>query len=54
MASEKVGRVRTCHLEPDPLRRTEQWMAAQRTQWERNLDRLGDVLAGLRADDPTS
>lgn len=53
VASEKVGRVRTCHLETDPLRRTEQWMAAQRTQWERNLDRLGDVLAAS-ADDPSS
>jgi DNA-binding transcriptional ArsR family regulator len=45
MASQKVGRVRTCRLEPAGLRRAEAWLVAQRTQWERRLDRLGDVLA---------
>jgi len=45
VSSEKVGRVRTCRLEPDGLRRAEDWLAAKRTEWERRLDRLGDVLA---------
>lgn len=45
VASEKVGRVRTCRLEPDALRRVEQWVIQQRTAWERRLDRLGDYLA---------
>jgi DNA-binding transcriptional ArsR family regulator len=45
VASEKVGRVRTCRLEPAALRRAEDWLVAQRTQWEHLLDRLGDVLA---------
>ncbi len=45
VASEKVGRVRTCRLEPDVLRRVEQWVIQQRTAWERRLDRLGDYLA---------
>ena len=44
VASEKVGRVRTCHLEPQALRRAEEWLVAERTEWERRLDRLGDVL----------
>ncbi len=43
--SQKVGRVRTCRIEPMALRRAEQWIAARRTSWERRLDRLGDYLA---------
>jgi DNA-binding transcriptional ArsR family regulator len=42
--SEKVGRVRTCHVEPDSLRRAEEWLGAQRTAWEHHLDRLGQYL----------
>jgi DNA-binding transcriptional ArsR family regulator len=43
--SEKVGRVRTCRIEPAALRTAEQWIGDRRTSWERRLDRLGDVLA---------
>ncbi|NYE47451.1 DNA-binding transcriptional ArsR family regulator [Spinactinospora alkalitolerans] len=43
--SEKVGRVRTCHIEPQPLRSVEEWIVRRRTDWERRLDRLGDQLA---------
>jgi DNA-binding transcriptional ArsR family regulator len=43
--SEKVGRVRTCRIEPSALRTAEQWIAERRTGWERRLDRLGDYLA---------
>lgn len=43
--SEKVGRVRTCRIEPKALRTAEQWITARRTSWERRLDRLGDYLA---------
>ena len=42
--SEKVGRVRTCRLEPAPLRAVERWIAAHRADLESRLDRLGDVL----------
>ncbi len=42
--SEKVGRVRTCRLQPAPMRSVEQWIAQHRTVWEDRLDRLGDVL----------
>lgn len=42
--TEKVGRVRTCHIEPDGLRRAEKWLHTQRTDWETHLDRLGDFL----------
>ena len=43
--SEKVGRVRSCRIEPSALRTAEQWIAERRTSWERRLDRLGDYLA---------
>ena len=43
--SEKIGRVRTCHIEPAALRPAEQWISARRSNWERRLDRLGDYLA---------
>ncbi|WP_394835765.1 metalloregulator ArsR/SmtB family transcription factor [Pendulispora rubella] len=42
--TEKVGRVRTCRLEPNGLRLAEQWIADRRTLWERRFDRLGDIL----------
>lgn len=43
--SEKVGRVRTCRIEPAALRTAERWIARRRAGWERRLDRLGDFLA---------
>ena len=42
--SEKVGRVRTCRIEPAALRIAEDWIGRQRTTWEHKLDRLGDYL----------
>jgi DNA-binding transcriptional ArsR family regulator len=44
VSSEKVGRVRTCHLEPEPMQSVERWIARHRAEWESRLDRLGDVL----------
>src|SRR3954453_20076514 len=43
--SEKVGRVRTCRIEPAALRPVERWIGARRSSWERRLDRLGEYLA---------
>jgi DNA-binding transcriptional ArsR family regulator len=42
--SEKVGRVRTCAVEPAALRAAESWIAERRTAWEQRLDRLGEYL----------
>jgi DNA-binding transcriptional ArsR family regulator len=42
--TEKVGRVRTCHIEPAALSTAEQWITARRADWEQRLDRLGDYL----------
>lgn len=43
--TEKVGRVRTCRMEPAGLAAAEQWINERRSLWERRFDRLGDVLA---------
>jgi DNA-binding transcriptional ArsR family regulator len=49
--SEKVGRVRTCRLNPLALRTAEEWIVERRAGWERRLDRLGDFLAA-NPDEP--
>jgi DNA-binding transcriptional ArsR family regulator len=49
--SEKVGRVRTCRIEPAGLRTAEDWIARRRSAWERRFDRLGAYLA--QQDDST-
>lgn len=51
--SEKVGRVRTCHIEAKALRSAEQWITQRRTLWERRLDRLGSYLAEQPEEDPS-
>src|SRR3954467_13345982 len=43
--TEKVGRVRTCRIEPAGLNAAAQWIADRRALWERRLDRLGEILA---------
>ncbi len=46
--SQKVGRTRTCSINPVALRSAEGWIAERRSLWERRLDRLGDFLDGQR------
>ena len=48
--SQKVGRTRTCSINPTALRSAEQWISERRTLWERRLDRLGDYLADTAND----
>ena len=43
--SEKVGRVRTCHLDLKMLGSAQNWITERREMWERRLDRLGQYLA---------
>jgi DNA-binding transcriptional ArsR family regulator len=47
--SHKLGRVRTCSVEPAALRAAERWISDRRTAWEESLDRLGEYLAADRA-----
>jgi DNA-binding transcriptional ArsR family regulator len=49
--SEKVGRVRTCELEPAALGRAESWIAQQRAVWEGRLDRMEAYVADLHSKD---
>jgi DNA-binding transcriptional ArsR family regulator len=54
VSSEKVGRVRTCQIDPAGLRKAEAWLRRQRTTWEHRLDRLGAVLDESAADPTTT
>jgi DNA-binding transcriptional ArsR family regulator len=42
--SEKIGRTRTCSIQPAAMRSAEEWISDRRTSWERRLDRLGEYL----------
>ena len=48
--SRKAGRVRTYELSPEPLEAAQDWMAEQRSLWERRLDQLDDYLTQLNAE----
>jgi DNA-binding transcriptional ArsR family regulator len=48
--SEKVGRVRTCAIEPQALSQAERWIGARRTEWMHRLDRLGEYLKTLESE----
>ena len=48
--SKKVGRVRTCAIEPAALSAAERWINARRIEWEARLDRLGDYLNTLEKE----
>lgn len=43
--TEKIGRVRTCRIDPRGLSVLEKWIADRKSIWERRFDRLGDLLA---------
>lgn len=42
--TQKVGRVRTCTLEPGSLGVLRTWAEHQQTAWERALDDLGEFI----------
>ena len=45
--SQKVGRIRTCVIEPAVVRSAESWIAERRALCEHRLDRLGAYLANV-------
>jgi DNA-binding transcriptional ArsR family regulator len=51
VTSAKVGRVRTCQVNPAMLSQAERWVADRRAAWERNLDRLGAFLDSTKPED---
>ena len=50
VVSEKVGRVRTCRVEPQALSAAERWLNDRRRSVERSLDRLVLFLDQTRPD----
>ena len=50
--SEKVGRVRTCRMEPAALSRAEQWFNQRRAEWDQRLGRLGEHLKRFPDGEP--
>ncbi|HTX81474.1 MAG TPA: metalloregulator ArsR/SmtB family transcription factor [Streptosporangiaceae bacterium] len=54
VSSQKIGRTRTCRINPAALRSAESWIAERRSLWERRLDRLGDFLSDTGHDSPES
>jgi DNA-binding transcriptional ArsR family regulator len=44
VTTEKVGRVRTARPASAGLDAVEKWVKAHRTEWERRMDRLGELL----------
>jgi DNA-binding transcriptional ArsR family regulator len=46
--STKIGRVRTCRLEPQSLQAAERWIAERRVLWEGRLDALGRYLSATQ------
>ena len=48
--SEKVGRVRSCAIEPQALSQAEQWINTRRVEWENRLDRLDEYLKTLESN----
>ena len=49
--SQKEGRVRTFHIAPQTLSGVEDWLATQRSLWERRLDQLDAYLAHMKEND---
>lgn len=45
--SKKTGRVRTYEIAPKRLKVAEDWLARQRTLWERRLDQFDDYVMEL-------
>ncbi len=42
--TQKVGRVRTCALQPKGFDLASGWITARKSLWEKRLDRLGALL----------
>lgn len=50
VTTKKVGRVRTCTIDPGALSLAEKWINDRRIGWEKRLDRLGAFLDALPGD----
>jgi DNA-binding transcriptional ArsR family regulator len=48
--SHKVGRVRTYEIVPEQMSVAENWLARQRSLWERRLDQLDSYLMKMKQE----
>jgi DNA-binding transcriptional ArsR family regulator len=48
--SDKVGRVRTCALDPATMTATERWFEEQRAFWQGRYAQLDDLVAALQGE----
>jgi DNA-binding transcriptional ArsR family regulator len=53
VATQKVGRVRTCRLGPGRLEEEMQWIESYRRMWAARFDALDDVLVDLKQRERT-
>lgn len=44
VTTEKLGRVRSCQMASAGLDALERWVREHRTEWDRRMDRLGELL----------
>jgi DNA-binding transcriptional ArsR family regulator len=44
VTTEKKGRTRECRIEPGEMDEVSTWIEHYRLQWERRLDRLGEIV----------
>jgi DNA-binding transcriptional ArsR family regulator len=51
VTSEKIGRVRTCRVDPRAITAAEQWLNDRRQSVERSLDRLGAFLDATKPEE---
>ena len=54
VVSQKVGRVRTCRVEPQALSAAERWLNDRRRSAEGRLDRLGALLDAAEPEQETT
>ena len=47
VATEKVGRVRTCKLGPRRLEKETEWLESYRRRWDERFDALDEVVEAL-------
>jgi DNA-binding transcriptional ArsR family regulator len=47
---EKHGRVRQCHLQPEPLKTAAAWLSHYRAFWEGQFDALEEYLNNIQDD----
>ncbi|WP_298498265.1 helix-turn-helix transcriptional regulator [uncultured Maritimibacter sp.] len=51
VSSEKIGRTRTCRIQPETLTAAERWFETQRAFWRGRYDGLDHLLTALKGDE---